>query len=90
MIFPRVLQNSPERHIKVREPLQIPVINRRVPEIPYLLAVESSRILFGPGDHTVRMADRVISIKTDKGMEIPSFGILQDAAYGTGSILSHI
>ena len=62
MIFPRVLQNSPERHIKVRDPLQIPVIKRILPEMPYLLAVDSKRILLGPGDQTVRMADRVISI----------------------------
>ena len=71
MIFPRVLQNSPERHIKVREPLQIPVIKRILPEMPYLLAVDSKRILLGPGDQTVTMADRVISMKTDKGMGLP-------------------
>ena len=55
MIFPRVLQNSPERHIKVRDPLQIPVIKRILPEMPYLLAVDSKRILLGPGDQTVRI-----------------------------------
>ena len=71
MIFPRVLQNSPERHIKVRDQLQIPVIKRILPEMPYLLAVDSKRILLGPGDQTVRMADRVISMKTDKGMGLP-------------------
>ena len=67
IIAPSVLQNSPERHIHVRDPLQIPVIKRKLPRMPYLLALDSSKILLGPGDHTVRMAESVISIKTEKG-----------------------
>ena len=70
---PSVLQKNPERHISVREPLQMPVIKLRLPDTPYLLAVESNRILLGPGDHTVRMAEMVISIRTDSGMNDSPF-----------------
>jgi len=72
----RAVQNIPERHINVREPVQMPVIKGRFLEKPYLLAVDKSRMLLGPGDHTVRMAERVISIKMDNGMKKPPFGII--------------
>jgi hypothetical protein len=49
----------------VRDPLQMPNISRRFFLSPYRLAVDNRRILFGPGDHTVRAAVRVICAKRE-------------------------
>ena len=73
MIFPRVLQKIPHKHIRVREPVQMPSKSFRFLRKPYLLAVERSRILFGPGDHTVMQAVTVIPVKVVKSMGCKSF-----------------
>ena len=65
----------PQSTIRVREPVQMPDINFKFFFNPYLLALLKSKILFGPGDQTVRAAVRVISKKTEIGIRC-SFLIL--------------